>query len=140
MIEINFKGCLRVSHRVMPSMVQREHGRVINFASDSARVGSPLEAVYPGAKGGVVSFTKTLAREVARHGAARDRPRRRCSTRSLKSGDDNANMIDALCRRVPMGRLGQPKDIAGPIASLASNRAAFITGQTPSVNRGLTML
>ena len=67
-IELNFKGCLRTCRRTVPRMVERGYGRVVNIASDAARVGSSLEAVYSGAKGGVVSFTKTLAREVARHG------------------------------------------------------------------------
>ena len=74
MIEINYKGCLRVSHRVVPGMVEAGYGRIINIGSDAARVGSSMEAVYSGAKGAVVSFTKTLAREVAR--ARGDRERR----------------------------------------------------------------
>ena len=67
-IEINYKGCLRVTHRVVPGMIEGGYGRVVNIGSDAARVGSSMEAVYSGAKGAVVSFTKTLAREVARHG------------------------------------------------------------------------
>jgi 2-hydroxycyclohexanecarboxyl-CoA dehydrogenase len=141
-IEINFKGCLRLSHRVIPAMIQREHGRVINIASDAARVGSPLEAVYSGAKGGVVSFTKTLAREVARHAvtvnAVCPGPTETPMLDEIaKSG--NEKMVDALRRAVPMRRLGRPADIAGAVAFLASDRAAFITGQTLSVNGGLTM-
>jgi 2-hydroxycyclohexanecarboxyl-CoA dehydrogenase len=144
-IEINFKGCLRVSHRVIPGMLRHEHGRVVNIASDAARVGSPLEAVYSGAKGGVVAFTKTLAREVARHGVTvnavcpgpTETP---MLAEIISSGDDNAKMINALTRAVPMRRLGQPQDIAGAVAFLASDRAGFITGQTLSVNGGLTMV
>jgi 2-hydroxycyclohexanecarboxyl-CoA dehydrogenase len=144
-IEINFKGCLRVCHRVVPSMVERGRGRVINIASDAARVGSPLEAVYSGAKGGVVSFTKTLAREVARHGVTvnvvypgpTETP---MLDEIINSTPDNAKMIDALRRAVPMRRLGRPQDIAGAVAFLASERAGFITGQTLSVNGGLTMV
>ena len=144
-IEINFKGCLRLSHRVIPRMVERERGRVINIASDAARVGSPLEAVYSGAKGGVVSFTKTLAREVARHGVnvnvvcpgPTETP---MLDQIIKSTAENAKMIDAIRRATPMRRLGRPADIAGAVAFLASPRAAFITGQTLSVNGGLTMV
>jgi 2-hydroxycyclohexanecarboxyl-CoA dehydrogenase len=144
-IEINFKGCLRLSHRVIPSMVQRQHGRVINIASDAARVGSPLEAVYSGAKGGVVAFTKTLAREVARHGVnvnvvcpgPTETP---MLDEIVNSTAENAKMIEAIRRAIPMRRLGQPTDIAGAVAFLASPRAAFITGQTLSVNGGLTMV
>jgi len=144
-IEINFKGCLRLSHRVIPSMVERERGRVINIASDAARVGSPLEAVYSGAKGGVVAFTKTLAREVARHGVnvnvvcpgPTETP---MLDQIVRSTAENAKMIDAIRRATPMRRLGRPADIAGAVAFLASPRAAFITGQTLSVNGGLTMV
>ena len=144
-IEINFKGCLRVSHRVIPRMIRHEHGRVVNIASDAARVGSPLEAVYSGAKGGVVAFTKTLAREVARHrvtvNAVCPGPTETPMLAEITgSGHDNAKMIQALTRAVPMRRLGQPEDIAGAVAFLASDRAGFITGQTLSVNGGLTMV
>jgi 2-hydroxycyclohexanecarboxyl-CoA dehydrogenase len=144
-IDINFKGCLRVSHCVVTGMVERQGGRVINIASDAARVGSPLEAVYSGAKGGVVAFTKTLAREVARHGV---RVNVVCPGPTetpmldeiIHSADSNAKMIEAIRRVVPMRRLGRPEDIAGAVAFLASDRAAFITGQTLSVNGGLTMV
>src|SRR6202007_312818 len=67
-IDVNFKGCLRTCRRVVPGMADRGYGRVVNIGSDAARVGSSLEAVYSGAKGAVVAFSKTLAREVARHG------------------------------------------------------------------------
>jgi 2-hydroxycyclohexanecarboxyl-CoA dehydrogenase len=144
-IDINFKGCLRVSHSVVTGMVERKRGRVINIASDAARVGSPLEAVYSGAKGGVVAFTKTLAREVARHGVTVNvvcpGPTETPMLEDIiNSGESNAKMIEAIRRVVPMRRLGRPQDIAGAVAFLASDRASFITGQTLSVNGGLTMV
>jgi 2-hydroxycyclohexanecarboxyl-CoA dehydrogenase len=143
-IEINFKGCLRLCRRVVPAMVEANQGRVINIASDAARVGSSLEAVYSGAKGGVVSFSKTLAREVARYGVTvnavcpgpTETP---MLERMVSAGDDSARVIDAMRRAVPMRRLGTPGDIAGAVAFLASGRAGFITGQTLSVSGGLTM-
>lgn len=143
-IEINFKGCLRTCRRVVPGMVERGYGRVVNIASDAARVGSSLEAVYSGAKGGVVAFTKTLAREVARHGVTvnaicpgpTDTP---MLEQMLGEGGDTARTIDAMRRAVPMRRLGQPHDIAPAVAFLASEEAGFITGQTLSVSGGLTM-
>ena len=67
-LDINFKGALRVNHAVVPGMIERGFGRVINIGSDAGRVGSSLEAVYSGAKGGIIAFTKTLAREVATKG------------------------------------------------------------------------
>jgi 2-hydroxycyclohexanecarboxyl-CoA dehydrogenase len=143
-IEINLKGCLRLCRRVVPGMVEAERGRVVNIASDAARVGSSLEAVYSGAKGAVVSFTKTLAREVARHqvtvNAVCPGPTETpMLEQMLAAGDDSARVIEAMRRAVPMRRLGRPEDIAGAVAFLASDRAAFITGQTLSVSGGLTM-
>jgi 2-hydroxycyclohexanecarboxyl-CoA dehydrogenase len=143
-IEVNFKGCLRLCRTVVPGMVEAGRGRVVNIASDAARVGSSLEAVYSGAKGGVVSFTKTLAREVARHGVTAnavcpgptDTP---MLEQMVAGGGDSAKVIDAMRRAVPMRRLGTPEDIAGAVAFLASDRAGFITGQTLSVSGGLTM-
>jgi 2-hydroxycyclohexanecarboxyl-CoA dehydrogenase len=143
-IEINFKGCLRLSHRVVPGMVEREYGRVVNIASDAARVGSSNEAVYAGAKGGVVAFTKTLARETARRGITANvvcpGPTETALLKGmLEVGDDAARTIDAMRRAVPMRRLAQPEDIAAAVAFLASHQAGYITGQTLSVSGGLTM-
>jgi 2-hydroxycyclohexanecarboxyl-CoA dehydrogenase len=143
-IEINFKGCLRLCRRIVPGMVERKRGRVVNIASDAARVGSSLEAVYSGAKGGVVSFSKTLAREVARQGVTvnvvcpgpTETP---MLEQMLDSGGDGARVLEGMRRAVPMRRLGQPQDIAAAVAFLASERAGFITGQTLSVSGGLTM-
>jgi 2-hydroxycyclohexanecarboxyl-CoA dehydrogenase len=143
-IEINYKGCLRTCRRVVPGMVERGHGRVVNIGSDAARVGSSLEAVYSGAKGAVVSFTKTLARETARHGVTANAvcpgPTDTAMLREmLESGAQGEKVVEALKRAVPMRRLAQPEEIAAAVAFLASERAGFITGQTLSVNGGLTM-
>ena len=124
--------------------MEREWGRVVNIGSDAARVGSSLEAVYSGAKGAVVSFTKTLAREVARHGVTANTvcpgpTETPMLTQMLGTGEETARTIEALRRAVPMRRLAQPRDIAGAVAFLASDRAGFITGQTLSVSGGLTM-
>jgi len=143
-IELNFKGCLRVSHRVVPGMVARGYGRVVNIGSDAARVGSSLEAVYSGAKGAVVSFTKTLARELASHGVTANTvcpgpTETPLLAQMLAAGDETGRLGESLRRAVPMRRLASPDDIAGAVAFLASDRAAFITGQTLSVSGGLTM-
>jgi 2-hydroxycyclohexanecarboxyl-CoA dehydrogenase len=137
-IEINYKGCLRTCRRIVPGMVERRRGRVINIGSDAARVGSSLEAVYSGAKGAVVAFTKTLAREVARHGVTANSV---CPgpTQTQLLEQMSEGTIEALKRAVPMRRLAVPDDIAGAVAFLASDRAGFITGQTLSVSGGLTM-
>jgi 2-hydroxycyclohexanecarboxyl-CoA dehydrogenase len=143
-IEINYKGCLRTCHRTVPRMIERGYGRVVNIGSDAARVGSSLEAVYSGAKGAVIAFTKTLAREVARHGITANAvcpgpTETPMLEQMLGTGEQTARTIDALRRAVPMRRLAVPDDIAVAVAFLASDRAAFITGQTLSVSGGLTM-
>jgi 2-hydroxycyclohexanecarboxyl-CoA dehydrogenase len=143
-IEINFKGCLRMTSAVVPAMVERGHGRVVNIASDAGRVGSSLEAVYSGAKGGVIAFTKTIAREVARRGVTANTvcpgPTDTAMLREVTGGDEGAKVIEAMTRAVPMKRLGTPADVAAAVAFLASDDAGFITGQTLSVSGGLTMV
>jgi 2-hydroxycyclohexanecarboxyl-CoA dehydrogenase len=143
-IELNYKGCLRVCRRVVSGMVAREYGRVVNISSDAARVGSSLEAVYAGAKAGQVAFGKTLAREVARRGVTVNSV---CPGPTetpllegmLGAGEASAKMVEALRKAVPMRRLGHPDDVAAAVVFLASDRAAYITGQTLSVSGGLTM-
>lgn len=141
-IEINYKGCLRVTRAVLPGMVERGFGRVVNIGSDAGRVGSSLEAVYSGAKGGVMAFSKTVAREVARSGVTANTvcpgPTRTPMLEAMAESGD-AKLLDALIRAVPMRRLGEPEDVAAAVAFLASERAGFITGQTLSVSGGLTM-
>jgi 2-hydroxycyclohexanecarboxyl-CoA dehydrogenase len=141
-IEINLKGCLRITRTVVPGMVERGWGRVINIGSDAARVGSSLEAVYSGAKGGVIAFTKTLAREVARSGVTANAvcpgPTRTPMLEAMAEAGGE-KLLQSLTRAVPMRRLGEPEDVAAAVAFLASEQAGFITGQTLSVSGGLTM-
>lgn len=143
-LEINFKGALRVTHAVVPGMMERGFGRVINIGSDAGRVGSSLEAVYSGAKGGLIAFTKTLAREVATQGVTANAvcpgPTDTPMLRNFASNAGDAEkVIGGMTRAVPMKRLGRPEDIGPAVAFLASDEAAFITGQTLSVSGGLTM-
>ena len=143
-IELNFKGCLRTCRRVVPRMVEGGYGRVVNIGSDAARVGSSLEAVYSGAKGGVVAFSKTLAREVARSGVTVNSvcpgPTETPMLAEIAgSGENSEKVLEAMRRAVPMRRLGRPEDIGPAVAFLCSEKAGFITGQTLSVSGGLTM-
>jgi 2-hydroxycyclohexanecarboxyl-CoA dehydrogenase len=143
-IDINFKGCLRMTRAVVPAMVERGEGRVVNISSDAGRVGSSLEAVYSGAKGGVIAFTKTLAREVARRGVTANTvcpgPTETPLLAEMAGADERgAKVIDAMKRAVPMKRLGTPEEVAAAVAFLCSEEASFITGQTLSVSGGLTM-
>ncbi len=144
-LEINFKGALRVCHAVVPGMVERGFGRVINIGSDAGRVGSSLEAVYSGAKGGIIAFTKTLAREVATKGVTANSvcpgPTDTPALRKFadNSGQDADKVLGGMVRGVPMKRLALPSDIAAAVAFFASDDAGYITGQTLSVSGGLTM-
>ncbi|TMH70514.1 MAG: SDR family oxidoreductase [Betaproteobacteria bacterium] len=144
LIAVNLRGPLNMHHLVLPQMLERGHGRIVNISSDAARVGSSGEAVYAACKGGIISFSKTLAREVARKGITvnvvcpgpTDTPILRGF---LGEGEAGQKVYDALVRAIPMKRIGQPDDIPGIVAFLASDDAAFITGQVISVSGGLTM-
>jgi 2-hydroxycyclohexanecarboxyl-CoA dehydrogenase len=143
-IEINFKGCVRLTRAVLPAMVEHGFGRIVNIGSDAGRVGSSLEAVYSGAKGGVIAFTKTIAREHARDGVTANTvcpgPTQTPLLEQMTgAGEKGAKVIEAMKRAVPMKRLGTPEEIAAAVAFLASDEAGFITGQTLSVSGGLTM-
>jgi len=141
-IEINFKGGLRVTRAVLPGMVERGWGRLVNIGSDAGRVGSSLESVYSGAKGGVIAFTKTIAREVARSGVTANvvcpGPTKTAFLDRI-AGEGGERLVESLERAVPMRRLGEPEDVAAAVAFLASEEAGYITGQTLSVSGGLTM-
>lgn len=144
-IGVNYLGTLNMVHAVLPGMIERQRGRIVSVASDAARVGSSLESVYAGAKGAVISFSKSVAREVARYGITvnvvcpgpTDTPLIRGMADELGSGE---RFIDALTRAVPMRRLATPADVAPAIVFFASDDASFITGQTLSVSGGLTMV
>ena len=143
-IDINFKGMLRTTHACVPGMIERGWGRIVNIASDAGRVGSSLEAVYSGAKGGTIAFSKTLAREVARKGVTvnvvcpgpTDTP---LLAEIVGADDDGERVIGAMASAVPMKRVGQPAEIAPAVVYFASEAAGFTTGQTLSVSGGLTM-
>jgi 2-hydroxycyclohexanecarboxyl-CoA dehydrogenase len=144
-IDLNFKGMLRVTHAIVPGMIERGWGRVINIGSDAGRVGSSLEAVYSGAKGGTIAFTKTLAREVATSGVTANTvcpgPTDTPALRKFadNSGEDADKVLSGMTRAVPMKRLGQPSDVAAAVVFFASDNTSYITGQTLSVSGGLTM-
>jgi 2-hydroxycyclohexanecarboxyl-CoA dehydrogenase len=143
-LEVNFKGALRLTHGVLPGMLEREWGRIINIGSDAGRVGSSLESVYSGAKGGIIAFTKTIAREVARKGITANAvcpgPTDTPFLREVISKQGDADkVIDAMVSGVPMKRLAVPKEIAAAVRFFARDDAGYVTGQTLSVSGGLTM-
>jgi 2-hydroxycyclohexanecarboxyl-CoA dehydrogenase len=144
-LEVNFKGALRVIQGVLPGMLEREWGRIINIGSDAGRVGSSLESVYSGAKGGIIAFTKTIARESARKGVTANAvcpgPTDTPFLREVvaKQGDAD-KVIGAMISGVPMKRLAAPEEIAAAVRFFAREDAGYITGQTLSVSGGLTMV
>ena len=144
LIAINLTGALHMHHAVLPGMVARKRGRIVNIASDAARVGSSGEAVYAACKGGLVSFSKTIAREHARHGITVNvvcpGPTETALFEDYKQGAGNPDkLVEAFTRSIPLGRIGQPDDLPGAVLFFAGDDAAFITGQVLSVSGGLTM-
>jgi 2-hydroxycyclohexanecarboxyl-CoA dehydrogenase len=141
-IQINLYGPLNMHHVVARGMAERGFGRIVNIASDAGRVGSSGEAVYAACKGGIIAFTKTLARELARKGVTLNVL---CPGPTDTPLFDNfraasPSIGDALARAIPLRRLGEPGDYAGTIAFLLSDDAGYMTGQTISVSGGLTMV
>jgi 2-hydroxycyclohexanecarboxyl-CoA dehydrogenase len=138
-IQINLYGVLNTCKAVLPIMAAQGAGSVVNIGSDAGRVGSSGEAVYSAAKGGVIAFTKSAARELARH-----QVRINCvcpgpTDTPLFASMGGEGLRTALVKAIPFRRLGQPSDLANAVAFYASDEASFITGQTISVSGGLTM-
>ena len=130
-------------YAILPGMVERGHGKVVNIASDAGRVGSSGEAVYSAAKGGIIAFTKTMARELARANIQLNvvcpGPTETPLFAQIAQGEAGPRIAEGLKRAIPMRRLGQPEDLPGAVVFFASEDANFITGQTLSVSGGLTM-
>lgn len=144
LIQINLVGMLNMHFTVLKGMVARNSGSIVNIASDAARVGSSGEAVYAACKGGLLSFSKTLAREHSRHNIKINvicpGPTDTALLAGVTEGASNPEKLrEAFIRAIPLGRLGQPEDLASSIAFFLSEDASFITGQVLSVSGGLTM-
>ncbi len=144
LIAINLVGALHMLHAVLPVMAAKGGGRIVNIASDAGRVGSSGEAVYAACKGGLISLSKTLAREHARHNITVNvicpGPTDTALLDGFKQGAANPEkLMEAFAKAIPLGRIGQASDLAGAIAFMASDDAGFVTGQVLSVSGGLTM-
>lgn len=143
-IAINLKGPISFCHAVLPQMIARKAGKIISISSDAGRVGSTGEAVYSACKAGVIGFSKTLARELARAkinvNVVCPGPTETPLLKGITGGEAGAKVIDAMTRAVPFRRLGQPEEIAAAVAFFASADADFVTGQVLSVSGGLTMV
>jgi 2-hydroxycyclohexanecarboxyl-CoA dehydrogenase len=141
-LRVNLFGQISVAHAFAAKMAQRGSGRIVNIASDAGRTGSNGETAYAAAKGGVIAFTRSLARELARHGITVN-----CvcpgptETHMLDifRGEGGERVLEAMKRAIPLRRLGRPEEVAACVAYLASDDASYITGQAISVDGGLVM-
>ncbi|MDX2541472.1 SDR family NAD(P)-dependent oxidoreductase [Streptomyces sp. WI04-05B] len=141
-IAINLRGTITVTRAVLDPMIERGGGRIVHIASDAGRVGSSGEVVYSATKGGVIAFGKALAREVARYGITVNSVCPGPTDTALlgQVAEYSQKMYDATVRAIPLRRVARPAEIAGVVAFLASDDAAYVTGQTLSVSGGLTMV
>jgi 2-hydroxycyclohexanecarboxyl-CoA dehydrogenase len=141
-IAINYRGHLACTHAVVPHMIEAGAGKIVLLASDAGRVGSSGEAVYSGAKGAVIAFSKALARETARQGVNVNcvAPGLTDTPMLTNVSEGNEKLMAAIIRSIPLGRVGTPEEVARAVLFLASSDADYITGQTLSVNGGLSMV
>jgi 2-hydroxycyclohexanecarboxyl-CoA dehydrogenase len=137
-ISLNFVGPMRLTKAFLPAMIQRASGKIVNIASDAGRVGSLGETVYSGSKGGLIAFTKSLAREVARYQI--------CVNCVCPGPTDTPLMAavpekvtEALKKAIPFRRLGKPEEVADAVLFFSGDTASYVTGQVLSVSGGLTM-
>ncbi len=138
-VMLNLVGPMKLVKTLLPKMMERNGGKIINVGSDAGRVGSSGETVYAGAKGGLIAFTKSLAREVARY---------KINVNCVCPGPTETPLLfavsekhlEAFKRAIPFRRFGKPQEVADAILFFASARSDYITGQVLSVNGGLTMV
>ena len=145
LIAINLEGVLACTHAVLPSMQGAGYGRIVNIASEAGRVGSKGSAVYSAAEGGVIAFTKTIARENARFGVTANAiapgPIETPLLMAAKQlGDLGDRIIETMKGQTQLRRLGQPEEVAAAVAFLASDDASYVTGETIGVSGGLGMV
>jgi NAD(P)-dependent dehydrogenase (short-subunit alcohol dehydrogenase family) len=145
LLAINLEGVFACTHAVLPAMQKAGYGRIVSIASEAGRVGSKGSAVYSAAKGGVIAFSKTIARENARFGITAnavapgpiDTPLLNAA-RAL--GDLGERIIETMSNATQMRRLGTPEEVAAAVAFLASDDASYVTGETLGVSGGLGMV
>jgi 2-hydroxycyclohexanecarboxyl-CoA dehydrogenase len=142
LIDVNLWSCLHVCRATVPDLVAQESGTIVNVASDAGRVGSKGETVYAAAKGGIMAFTKSAARELAPHKVTVNCicPGPTWTPLLEQEQADNPKLIEKLVRAIPLRRAADPIDQARVIAFFASEAAGYCTGQVLSVSGGLTMV
>ena len=136
-VDVNYLGALNCTRAALAAMVPRRGGRIVSIASDAARVGTPREAVYAGAKAAIIGFSKSLAAEVARHGITVNVVSPATVDTPLLRGMLTPEQIERREKANPMGRLGRPEDVAAAVVFFASPGAGYVTGQVLSVNGGV---
>ena len=138
-IDFNYKGPVNCCHAVLPHMMKKKSGKIVNIGSDAGRVGSSGETVYAGCKGGIIAFTKSLARELARY---------QINVNCVCPGPTDTpgfiegtteKLREALKRAIPFRRIGQPEDLGNGVLFFASGMSDYVTGQILSISGGLTM-
>ncbi|MCP2339618.1 SDR family NAD(P)-dependent oxidoreductase [Actinomadura rupiterrae] len=141
MWKVNLRAPMQLTRALLPGMSARGHGRLVFVSSDGARAGSGGEGAYAATKSGLFGLAKTLAREAARGGVTSNIvcPGPTDTPMVRKVAEQHPDLLDKLARQIPLRRIGRPSDIAGIIAFLCTDRAAYITGQTISVSGGITM-
>jgi 2-hydroxycyclohexanecarboxyl-CoA dehydrogenase len=144
-IAVNLWGVLNCTYAALPGMQEAGYGRMVNIASEAGRVGSKGSAVYSAAKGGVIAFTKVMAREGARFGitanAIAPGPIETPLLMQAKEfGEIGEKVIETMKAGTQLRRLGQPEEVAAAVAFLASEDASYVTGETLGVSGGLGMV
>ena len=138
-VDVCYHGVINCTAAVIERMSERKYGKIINMASDAGKVGEPRQAVYAGAKGAIIAFTKSIAKEAGRYGVNVNAVCPSMTKTEAVSEMLSEEFEKKVVRAYPMRRLGEPRDIANLVAFLASDRSSWITGQAISVNGGYAM-
>ena len=144
-LAVNLHGVLNCTYAALPAMQEAGYGRMVNIASEAGRVGSKGSAVYSAAKGGVIAFTKVMAREGARfginaNGIAPGPIETPLLMQALEFGEIGEKIIENMKAGTQLRRMGKPEEVAAAVAFLASDDASYVTGEIIGVSGGMGMV